>query len=139
MQYIPSTGILRYTVEPVVGHKLILEIDEEIKRLYFSLIPKYKDVSPQKYRAHISVIRKEKLPVNMEAWGRHEGKEIPFFYVPLHRHGEVYWWIDAFSTELEDIRLELGVGLDSRWQPPPGYRHIFHISLGNMKHQKKST
>jgi hypothetical protein len=139
MQYIPSIGIVRYTVEPIVGHKVILEIDEEIKRFYFNLIPRYLDIQPQKYRAHISVVRKEKTPINMNAWSRHEGKEIPFFYSPLQRHGEVYWWIDAFSAELEDMRMELGLPLDSRWHPPPGYRHTFHISLGNKKHQKKSA
>ena len=128
-----SSGILRYHNEPVL--KLVLDIDQEISEYYRSLIPKwFEKPSKQMYMAHISVIRNE-TPVKMENWGKYEGKEIEFCYSNVIQFGEVYCWLNCFSTELEKIRLELGLKVDSPYtKPPDGLEKTFHTTIGNFKH-----
>src|SRR5687767_5811035 len=103
-----SVGILRYSFHDDYGYKLIVEVDQNISDYYRSLIPKYHYVQPQKYPAHISVIRHE-VPVHLEHWGKYEGEEICFCYNPIIRHGKVYWWLDVHSNRLREIRNELGL------------------------------
>jgi hypothetical protein len=128
-----STGILRYALTEQHGFKLVAEIDPELARYYRALIPKWIDTNPQKYRAHISAVRKE-TPVKMEHWERYEGQEVEFLYSPIVHHGEVYWWLNCFSKRLEEIRLELGLPVDSPYtRPPDGMAKTFHTTIGNMK------
>lgn len=123
-----SYGTLRY-----VGAKLIVEADQGVSDFYRALIPKWYVIQPQKYRAHISVVRKE-VPLHMEFWGRHEGQEIEFWYDSEIKHGGLYWWLDCYSARLEEIRLELGLTLSSRFEPPLApFRKRFHLTLANSK------
>ena len=128
-----SKGLLRYSNAGDVGLKLILDVDPEIARFYRSLIPKYIITNPQKYTPHISVVRHEHS-INMEYWGKYENEQIEFEYSNHIHNGTVYWWLNAFSTRLEEIRVELGLYVHDKYtQPPEGYLKTFHITLGNTK------
>jgi hypothetical protein len=137
MTLFTSTGVLRYGSSNVV-----LDIDQAISDYYRSLMPKWIKTNKQMYPAHISVVRKEPVIPKMEYWGKHGGEEIEFSYSNVVRNGTVYYWIDAWSKRLEEVRLELGLTVDSPYtRPPDGMLETFHITIGNTKElvqQKKS-
>ena len=126
---IQSTGTLLYSNNP---YKLIVSIDNEIGRYYRSLIPKYFNAQPQAYSSHISVVRKE-IPPNINVWYKYHGSEIQFEYDSIIYNGEVYFWLNAYSPVLEEIRLELGLQNLSQYTRSPDGRHRFHITIANMK------
>jgi|ERR1700722_524887 len=123
-----SIGTLRYHDE-----KLIVEVDQQLGRYYFNLVPKWFKLSHQKYPPHISVVRKEVLP-NKQYWKKYDGEAIEFLYENYCYNDEVYFWLNAFCTRLEEIRLELGLPVSSQYtRPPSGFHKCFHITLGNCK------
>lgn len=131
-----SEGILKYTDESSAGIKLVLEIDPGISAYYRALIPKWFDKpKPQFYSPHISLVRRE-TPPNMEHWKKHEGRKIAFQYSNEIQFGEVYCWLNCFSKEFEEIRLELGLPVSSPYTlPPEGFFKCFHTTIGNYKLQ----
>lgn len=119
-----STGILKYSID-WTGYKLICKIEQDIVDYYYGLIPKYLDVRTQMYKAHISIVRWER--VESDLWGNFEGFKVPFFYDSVIHCNEKYYWINAHSIEFQNIREQLGL---------PRFRKgfdCFHISLGNIK------
>jgi len=132
-QLFESTGKLRYGRGESGGFKLIVEVDPEIVRYYRSLIPPWIKTNPQMYAPHISVVRRE-IPASMENWGRYDGENLTFTYSNFVYNGEVYYWLNAYSTRLEEIRLELGLPVSTQYTRPPGdFVKAFHITLGNLK------
>jgi hypothetical protein len=129
-----SEGRLSYRKEGN-SYGLTVQVDQGISDFYRSLIPKYYDWQQQKYPAHITVVRIHKeVPKNLEHWGKYNNKKIKFAYSGMIHDGTVYWWLNAFSTELEDIRLELGLPVRSEYTlPPEGFTKCFHITLSNKK------
>jgi hypothetical protein len=128
-----SVGTLRYSVGTT--YKLIVEVDPEIVRYYRSLIPPWIKTNPQMYAPHISVVRKEIPPV-LDFWGKYEGQKLSFHYSNIVYNGTVYWWLNAYSKRLEEIRVELGLPVSTQYTRPPGdYVKCFHITLGNQKPQ----
>jgi hypothetical protein len=127
-----STGILRYSTKPLL--KLVLEVDSQISDYYRALMPRSIRINRQYYPPHISVVRKE-IPPNMDAWDKYEDKEIDFSYENIiHTDGKVYYWINAYSNRLDEIRLELGLPLTSLYTlPPKGFDKCYHITIGNIK------
>jgi hypothetical protein len=132
-----SSGPLRYFTGEF-GYKLIVEVDPQIVAYYRSLIPKWVKTNPQMYPPHISVVRKE-VPPRLEYWGKHGGEEVPFLYSNIVHAGTVYYWLNAFSNRLEEIRLELGLEVSSPYTlPPEGFDKCFHVTIGNCKVNKSS-
>lgn len=129
-----SKGKLRYDITEDAGYKLIVEVDLGIVQFYRALIPPwYPKINPQKYRPHISVVRNE-IPPNKEVWRKYEGDEVEFLYSNIVHSGTVYWWLNCFSVKLEEIRLELGLPVDSPYtRPPDGLKKTFHCTIGNIK------
>lgn len=126
-----ATGILRYSIGDA-GFRLVLDIDQNINNFYRSLIPKYFYARPQKHPAHISIVRKE--TPNSTLWNKHKGKEIEFAYDSQIHYDNVYFWLNVFSTQLEEIRLELGLPVSSKYTlPPSGFTRCFHTTIGNRK------
>ena len=124
-----STGILRYGFT-----HLVVDVDSEFVRYYRSLLPKYIEVQPPMYGAHISVVRKEIAP-KMEVWKKHEGEKIEFNYSPIVYFGKPYFWLNVYSIRLEEIREELGLPNVSIYSTPPEeYKKTFHITIANSKH-----
>lgn len=127
-----SVGTLRYTRVPGYGFRLVLEIDKGIPLFYRSLIPKWFPTSGQRHTPHISVVRRE-VPTNLKAWGKYEGERIEFFYSHDIQRDNQYWWLDCFSTRLEEIREELGLPLTSFRKPADGFRKVWHTTVANEK------
>lgn len=128
MTLFQSIGTLRYGFT-----HLVLDVDPEIVRYYRALIPKYIHTNPQMYAAHISVVRKE-VPPNLQFWGKYAGEKVVFHYSNAIHYGTAYYWINVFSKRLEEVRVELGLSVDSPYtQPPEGFLKTFHITLGNIK------
>lgn len=128
-----SYGNLRYS-RGDFGYKLIVEVDKGISDYSKSLIPKWIKVNSQRYRPHISVVRKE-TPLNLQYWNKYEGREIEFYWDSRVQIGEVYCWLNVFSSELEEIRIELGLPESSEYTRPPSpqFYRCFHTTLGNFK------
>ncbi len=130
-----STGIIKYYRNP---DKVIVEVDNELSKFYKSLIPKYLNVKNQMFLPHISVVRRE-LYINFEYWNKYNGKEVEFLYDNYIYNGEVYYWLNVFSEELERIKIELVSNSPQILNLPknPEYyqdgRYKFHITLGNIK------
>ena len=101
-----SLGILKYIEKPLL--KVILELDQEIVNYYRNLISKHLYVKRQYYNAHISVIRNQ-IPLNMYNWNKYNGENIKFYYSNVINNDDIYYWINAYSIRLEDIRTELGL------------------------------
>lgn len=129
-----SKGELHYSYHEGYGYKLVLSVDPGIVKFYRSLIPKYMKFNPQRHDPHISVVRHE-LPLNPYAWEKYEKEIIEFEYSSYIHEGTMYFWLNAFSSRLEDIREELGLPITSIYDKyvPPGYNKIFHFTLGNKK------
>ena len=123
-----SIGTLRYGFT-----HLVVDVDPEITRYYRALLPKYVEIQPQMYPAHISVVRKE-TPPKIELWRKYEGQKIEFNYNPVVHEGSVYFWLNVFCQQLEKIRVELGLEIHSPYTlPPEGFVHCFHCTIGNKK------
>lgn len=129
-----SYGRLSYRKEGE-SYGVSVRVDQGVADFYRALIPKCYEWQPQKYPAHITVVRIHKeTPKNIDKWGKYENKKIKFAYSPILHEGTVYWWINAFSIELEDIRRELGLPVRSEYTlPPEGYTKCFHITVCNKK------
>lgn len=123
-------GYLKYQ-----DQKLIVDVDDNFAKFYRSLIPKYFNVNPTRYTAHISVVRNE-VPKNPEVWNKYQNKKIDFIYDNFIYNDEIYWWLNVFSTELESIRVELGLENHSWYTlPPSGFNKCFHLTIGNTKNR----
>ena len=119
---IQSFGVLRYH-----ANWAILLIDQQIAEYYFSLIPKYYYAKRQMYDAHITVVRFGiETPTNSLVWGKYEGERIMFEYVPKVEMSRVYFYLNAFSDQIGDIREELGL-------PRFRFSDHYHITIGNLK------
>lgn len=124
-----SSGMLKYSQNPI---KLIVEIDPDIAKFTRALIPKYLRVKSPMWAPHISVVRNW-VPPYMEFWDKHQYREISFNYENYIYNDELYYWLNCYSRELENIRSELGMKPhgDVTWSPDG--RHKFHITVGNTK------
>ncbi len=118
-----SYGIISYGP----GVKAAVSVDEDIARYYRKLIPKCFEVSSQYYAAHITVVRFGiEIPPRMEFWDKYEGEKIFFEYSPQVIFEGVYYYLEAYSKRIGDIREELGL---------PRFRRdgCYHITIGNRK------
>jgi hypothetical protein len=117
----------------------VARIDQGISDFYRSLIPKAYGVQPQAWPAHITIVRKGKeTPTKMDAWGKHEGRTIEFTYDTTIQTDGTYFWLNAWSEEVGDIREELGL---PRYRDDSAFggvsRQEYHITLGNVKNSIK--
>ena len=81
------------------------------------------------------------LKAEEEAWllahprwgGTREGEEVAFTYSPEVQIDETYYWLNAWSSRLEDVREELGLPRSDWYTEPPDHSHCFHATIGNTK------
>ena len=130
---VSATGILHYE-NMGKFYKLVLNTDQGIADFYRAQVPRWiAQVKPQKYRAHISIVRKE-IPRNLDAWGKYEGERVEFLYSRIVQNDDNYWWLNVFCKRFEEIRLELGLPVTSPYTlPPDGFKKCFHLTTGNTK------
>jgi hypothetical protein len=126
-----SKAVVRYGP----GLKVFAEIDQGISNFYRSLIPKYYNVKSQRYKAHITIVRLQKEnPIHLDLWGKHEGRIIHFMYEPLIQMDGKYFWINAYSEEIGQIRQELGLPKFRDDTAFGGKKHNqYHITIANTK------
>lgn len=127
-----STGRLRYGRN---SWWLCVDCDQGLADYYRALLPKAWNTSRGRYDAHITVARDEEPP-NKEFWKKYDGESLEFFYLPGIKQGKIYYWLDIYCVRLEEIRLELGLPVENKFEPPlPGYRKRFHLTIANIKGQ----
>lgn len=86
--------------------------------------------------SHVSIIRAEESPEGYELPKKYDGLEIEFVYNPEYlNNNATHYWFRILSTELEDIRLELGFCS----QPAKIVRgklvtDPFHLTIGRIAH-----
>ena len=129
-----SSGVLRYSNMPSYGYRLVMEVDRGLADYYFALIPKWLGrLNKPMYAPHVSVVRHE-TPALLRAWGRQSGEEVEFLYANYVHNDGTYWWLNVFSSRLEEIRQELGLPLSSPYtRPPSGFAKCFHLTIANSK------
>ncbi len=111
---------------------LRLMVDPEIHRYYRSLLPKWMNPKKPMYPPHVSVIRRE-VPPNQKIFESLHGREVTFFYGEIE-WSDTYIWLNVYSVELENIRIELGLPVvNSYSEPPEGFKKRFHSTLSNFK------
>ena len=126
---ITITGTIRYDN----NYKLYVEIGNDISKYYLKMIPKYVAIpNPQRYDAHISVVRNE-TPEKLEYWKKYDGYTIQVEYDPYIKTDGVYFWLNVYTEELSRIREELGLSKTSELSRPPSGEECFHITIGNLK------
>ena len=126
-----TTAIVKYQSGP----KAVAVIDQNISDYYRSLIPKYYYPNPQLYQAHITIVRtKKEVPANLDLWGKHEGRKILIDYDPYIYYVQPYFYLNAQSNEIGDIREELGL---PRFRDDRAFggvlRYEYHITIANTK------
>lgn len=121
---ITTAGRLRFNDE-----KVWVDVDPELVRLVRHFIPVSRRPNPQRYPAHITVVRNEGfcLPPTFKE------KDVWFTYDPNVVEDEVYWWLRAWCLDLTSLRLSLGLPVSSEWSRPPNGEDCFHITVGNTK------
>ena len=130
-----SVGTLRYSASGSTERWLVLDVDGELARYYRSLIPTSMKVQKPRYPPHCTIVRAGKeAPIHLDAWGKHKGEVIEFFYDPYVHYSGVYYWLNVWSPRFVEIRTELGMPPKSRWTlPPSGGFQCFHVTVGNSK------
>jgi len=120
------TGRLQY-----YDNYCVCYVDDNLSAYYRSLLPKAYGVAPQKYRTHVTVVRKDIESVASQFkenfWKRYENALIPIYYNGTIQRGGSYFWLDAWSPQLNVIRQELGL------HPYRFPFNSFHITIGNCK------
>lgn len=129
MNLVESFGILRYGP----GLMAYLELDSEIARYYRSLIPKYVSQDAQKHAAHLTVVRLHKESPDVSRWLWRNGERLSLRYSPEVREDERYFWLDAYSEDVGDVREALGL---SRFRD--GF-DCYHITIANRKNYHNPT
>lgn len=122
------------------SHTLVLDFPSEDLTDYYQWFlkkqygEKFKLQSPM-FGTHVTVVRPQEVNLEHAAWLKYQGEELTFFYAPemLERHWE-FWSLSVFSTELFNIRRELGLRTDFRlhmtvarqfdWQPRPVMKNL---------------
>lgn len=128
---IESEGVLHYSLEAGV-YRLVVDIDPAITDFYRALVPKAVRLNRQKFAPHVTVVRETAIPAPAR-WGAYEGERLTFVYKPEIRVGDVYYWLEVYSTRLGDIRAELGLPRSSSNTRPPDDAECFHTTIGNLK------
>lgn len=105
---------------------MMLWLDDEIIRYYRALCPKHFYVNLPRVKAHISIVRLFEAP-DKALWKSYDGISLVIEYEPIVRWDETYYWLNAFSDEIVEIRQSLGL------PPYLGNYTCQHITIGNTK------
>lgn len=125
-----SKGKLHY--EDDGEYRLILKLNQDLVNYYLRLIPPIFGVGRQGWAAHITVVRPGVDTVGkIRYWGDYENEEVEFIYSPYLENGRGFYWFNAWSKRLEQVRTELGLFNVSKYPLiPKGYDKTFHCTVG---------
>jgi len=124
-----SSGKLHY--DSADGFRLVLKIEQDISDYYRKLIPSYYRTFRQGWAAHITVVRPGiDNPGKVRYWEDHEGENVNFIYSPYLENGRGFYWLNAWSKRLEEVREELGLINTSKFVlKPEGYKKTFRCTI----------
>lgn len=121
---------MKYTIKGIVEYfdiYIVAWLERDLAEYYRSLIPKYYNVQGTRYKPHLTIVRLDLETPDKKLWYNHNSEIILIHYVPEIKTDGLYWWLDAYSKDVEKIRKEVGL---------PKYRDGFdryHITIGNNK------
>lgn len=122
---IETKGLFVCSPNQKIGRVLL---DQGIGYMYRWLIPRYKKVCIPRHPFHLTVIRYfEEDQVRDDVWGKHHGMVINVQYEDQIQEDDTYYWLNAYSEQVGDIREELGL---------PRIRdgfNCYHLTIGNKK------
>lgn len=84
-----------------------------------------------KFFGKITIVRTNVEKPNLKYWRKYENEIVEFNYTNIYEDS-LYYVLRAYSTRLNNIRMELGL---------PAYRKPFkhfHITIANKKHEQVS-
>lgn len=105
----------------------IVECPKDIIDYYKYWVTKNKNfkLNTPSFGSHISIVRNEEPPDEFKhMWGKRNGMEVEFTYTPDFETNGDYWWLKVECPILSDIRLELGLPLEPRFD--------YHLSIGKL-------
>jgi hypothetical protein len=125
-----SYGNLHY--DDTDGFRLVLKLNQDLSDYYRMLVPPYYRVYRQGWAAHLTVVRPgTDNPGKIRYWGDYEGEKVEFLYSPYLENGKGFYWFNAWSKRLEQVREELGLVNVSKFAlKPEGYNKTFHCTVG---------
>jgi len=125
-----SVGVLRASLEEGV-YRLALDVDPGIVQVARALVPKHVRLQQTRFKPHLSVVRETVM--TSPIWGRHDGEEVRFRYSTEIFWDETYYWLQADSPRLREVRIELGLKPMAWYTYPPDLADTFHCTIGNLK------
>lgn len=128
---IQSEGTIEISISLDGTSRLVLLVDPEITALARALTPKSIRLNKQRFAPHITVVRAEGA-FSFRSMSL-AGKTIPFEYDPEVQVGEVYYWLNVYSPQLQGIRVWLGLSPSDWYTKPPDGAECFHTTIGNLK------
>lgn len=130
MSWFKTTGIVKYDD----CGKVIVVVDNDIANYYRKLIPKYYYVKPQRFSAHITVVRHlYETNLLMVNWKKHEGESIDLEYNNYIEHDGVYFFLNVRSKDIGEIRQGLGLSVLRKNSFGENISDYYHITIGNVK------
>lgn len=125
--------LLQYDPKPIKGTSAamdkpwwligFLQEGNELREYYNWFIEKRTGIKLMKpaWGAHISIVRGEE-PINIDLWGKYQGKELEFSYGEFIKTNGSHWWLRIVCDQMNDIREELGL--------PRKHQIGLHLTIG---------
>ena len=104
-------------------------VDPQISLYYRSLAPKHRDIYSTRYKPHITFIRFKYEWFWGDSFEIYDGDLIEFEYSHSVYYERPYYFLNVFSTDLDKIRLDLGL----KPRRTIGNQQVYHITIGNNK------
>ena len=104
-------------------------VEPQISFYYRSLVPKYINIYPTRYKPHITFIRFKYEWFWGDSFEIYDGDLVKFEYSNVVCYERPYYFLNVFSEDLDKIRLDLGLTPRRLLEN----RQIYHITIGNNK------
>ena len=107
-----STGDLVYLVEDNILRRCVLEIPRGISEYYYCMIDKKYNCMRLKYPPHITILRTKVegqiLVKDLSLFRKFSKMNFSYDHKVYSTHNRFY--LDAWSEDIENLRVELGLG-----------------------------
>ncbi len=135
LQYDPNLGKELIDYEPFwligTGDAGIGMYYQHLLKIEMQRQCRYLVIDKPAWNTHVSVVRGEE-PTIAGIWGKHARRKIKIDYEPIIKTNYLHYWLDAYSSDLEDIREEMGLSRKSFVYIDGVKKPIeFHITIGN--------
>ena len=113
-------------------YRIALSVEPDIVELARALIPQYIGLNRTKYSPHISIVRDIIIDPK---WQLYNGEIVEYYYSSTIHYDKIYYWLNAESFRLRQIRTELNLCEIDWYNRPPDRANCFHITIGNLKNR----